>query len=324
MTNILESSWLYPVLSFLLALLLANPIIFWLKRIKSIQSFRDLGPKSHIETKTGTPTMGAWIFLIPIFIFSTLVLLKSFSLKILLVILAFLIGAVLGALDDVLKIMGSNYKGLNSVNKLLIQFLASSFIAFFSGRLFNTEFHGVEATLLVIFNLFWAFLVLAGTSNAINLSDGLDGLATGLSAVAFLSFVWVIPNSGDKELFFKLIFIVSASLLAFFIFNKKPAKIFMGDTGSLSLGLGLGAFAYVLGLEWYLLAFAFIPLVETLSVVLQVLSSKLSRKFLSKDLRIFKMAPLHHHLELSGFTETQVVAMLLVIQITISTCMNFF
>jgi phospho-N-acetylmuramoyl-pentapeptide-transferase len=324
MKYLLENFWFYPFLSFLFSFLVASPIIKLLNRLKSIQSFREQGPSSHIETKAGTPTMGAWIFLLAIFIFTSWILIQTPNLKLFLVLLAFLIGAILGGIDDLLKILKSNYKGLGSKSKLIVQFLASSSIAYFSGRLLvnEVEFDGV-GVYTVLLNALWAFLVMAGTSNAVNLSDGLDGLATGLSIIAFASFLTLLQDV-ENLIFQEFIFIIIAALFAFFLFNKKPAKVFMGDTGSLALGLGLGAFAYVLHLEWYLIVFAFVPLLETLSVVLQVMSAKFSRKFLGKDIRIFKMAPLHHHLELVGISENKIVFSFLFIQLMLSVSIKFF
>ncbi len=300
---------LFPILSFLSAFFIAKPIISFLCSLKGYQSFREQGPQSHIQEKAGTPTMGALIFLLPIFVFASIYAFVFHSKEIFLVLLAIFVGAFLGAIDDLLKIVKANYKGLDSLAKLFVQLLLSSLIVFLSGRyLFVANDFVPEQFnfLLVIFEFIWAFCVIAGASNAINISDGLDGLATSLSVLAFLGFAFVYRHQGFYSLFDFSMIIVFA-LIAFFIFNKKPAQVFMGDTGSLALGMGLGVLAYIGKQELLLLVFAFVPVVETLSVILQVLSAKLSRRFLKKDIRIFKMAPLHHHFELSGFSEIKIV-----------------
>lgn len=311
--------YLYLSLSFITALVIAKPVINFLKRVKSIQSFRAQGPQSHIEAKAGTPTMGAWIFLAPIFLFGVILYFQMKSFVILLVLLAFLVGSVMGAVDDGLKILQSNYKGLSSIQKLFIQILFSFAIAYFSGRyLFAgiTDLPEWTAPAFVGFEFIWAFLVIAGSSNAINLTDGLDGLATSMCMLAYGALAYKFWQLGNFELMYFCV-IVIAALAAFLIFNFKPAKIFMGDTGSLALGMGLGTLAYLAKLEWYLLAFALVPVLETLSVVLQVLSAQISRRFFNKDWRIFKMAPLHHHFELSGMPELAVVLSFSIFQIIV-------
>lgn len=308
---------LFPILSFLSAFFIAKPIIGFLCSLKGYQSFREQGPQSHIQEKAGTPTMGALIFLLPIFVFASIYAFLFHSKEIFLVLLAIFVGAFLGAIDDLLKIVKANYKGLDSLAKLFVQLLLSVLIVFLSGRyLFVANSFVPEQFnfLLVIFEFVWAFCVIAGASNAINISDGLDGLATSLSVLAFLGFAFVYRHQGFYSLFdFSMIIIFA--LIAFFIFNKKPAQVFMGDTGSLALGMGLGVMAYIGKHELLLLVFAFVPVVETISVILQVLSAKLSRRFLKKDIRIFKMAPLHHHFELCGFSETKIVWIFALIQL---------
>lgn len=310
--------YLYPSIAFVLGLALAKPIIKALIKLKSTQSFREQGLKSHIEKKSGTPTMGAWIFLIPIFIVGAMIYFNDPDTELLLSYVALFVGTALGALDDVLKILGSNYKGLNSKQKLLVQLLSSVAIAYFAERyLFSAIEFGLPQWLSMPLGFAWAFIVIAGTSNAINLTDGVDGLATSQAMLAFAGLGTMLIIKQDYSLAL-ICFSTIAALGAFLFFNKYPAKVFMGDTGSLGLGMFLGAIAYIAKLEWYLLIFALVPVVETLSVVLQVISAKLSRKFLGKDLRPLKMAPLHHHLELCGWSETKIVLILFCIELSIS------
>jgi phospho-N-acetylmuramoyl-pentapeptide-transferase len=302
--------YIYSSLAFVLAILIARPIINFLTRIKSLQSFREQGPESHIRQKSGTPTMGGWIFLLPILIIGFAIYLQTNSKALLIGLTAILIGALMGAVDDSAKILQGNYKGIDSKLKLFIQLLTSCGITYFSERyLFagiNPELPAWTSSFFIVFEFIWAFCVIAGTSNAINLSDGLDGLATILSILAYGALAVILWTHGD---FYSvtLCLIVCASLAGFLFFNFKPAKIFMGDTGSLALGMGLGCIAYLNKLEWYLLIIALVPVLETVSVMLQVASSQLSRRLLGKDIRPFKMAPLHHHFELCGMPELVVV-----------------
>lgn len=309
---------IYFLASFLIAICSAYPIIAMLRRFKSKQVFRELGPQSHIQTKSGTPTMGAWIFLIPVVILSLYLFFKNSNQELLLVIFALISGAILGAIDDGLKIFKSNYKGLDSRYKLLIQLLVTAIITYGSGRyLFSSILgDGMPSWIAFGLELIWAFCVIAGASNAMNLTDGLDGLATVLSICAFGACSWYFYLQGNFSL---LIFasILVAALAAFLVFNFHPAKVFMGDTGSLALGMSLGAIAYVEKIEWYLFVFALIPILETISVILQVASSQISRRFFGKDWRIFKMAPLHHHLEFCGLKEVQIFWLFAFIQFLI-------
>lgn len=312
-------------ISFVMAILIARPLIGFLRRVKSLQTFRELGPQSHITEKAGTPTMGGWIFLVPIFGLGLLIYFQTQLLIILLVLLAMLIGAIMGATDDLLKIVKANYRGINSITKLIVQFIASSLVVYFSGRYLFADVSTLPEFLhpfLLAWEFVWAFLVIAGASNAVNLSDGLDGLAAGLVALAFLGLIPLFILKGEFSAV-NFCIVVIGSLVGFLMFNFKPAKVFMGDTGSLALGMGLGALAYVADLELYLLVVALVPVLETLSVILQVASAKLSRKYLGKDLRIFKMAPLHHHFELCGINEVAVVILFYMAQFIISTAFLF-
>ncbi len=311
----------YIVIPFVFGWLIGKPYIAFLHRLKSLQSFRELGPQSHIENKSGTPTMGAWIFLLPILLSSIFIYLQEQSQAVLLVSLALFVGATMGMIDDMIKIFQANYRGLDSKQKLLIQIIASSVICFFSGRyLFadlNSWLPSSLGPILIAFEFIWAFLVIAGSSNAINLTDGLDGLATTLSIIAFGAIAYYLWISGDIALF-NWVLVVISSLAAFLCFNFYPAKVFMGDTGSLALGMALGALAYISNIEWYLVVFALVPVLETISVILQVLSAKLSRRYLGRDIRLFKMAPLHHHFELCGLHEVAILMIFSTVQLIVS------
>lgn len=304
----------YFLFSFLIAWIFAPAFIDLLKKLKSEQSFREQGMQSHIEEKKGTPTMGAWIFLLPIFLVLIFLYLQSYETKFLIIFCATMATAVLGAVDDIYKVVLKNFKGLDSKTKLLIQALIAAGIYFFSNR-FDASAPWFE----IVIALIWVFLVLAGSSNSYNLTDGLDGLATSVAIVSFSSLAFFVDASYSY-----LIIAICAALFAFLLFNKKPAQVFMGDTGSLSLGTLIATIAYLEQAELLLLVFAIVPVLEAISVILQVLSAKISRKFFAKDWRLFKMAPLHHHFELSGFSESQIVIVFAFFQLLVSVLFFLF
>lgn len=318
------------LLNFLFALVIGKPIAKILKNYSQV--FRKTGEENIHQSKEGTGTMGGLIFLIPIFcsliylyfkensLFERTISVNSAhmdlhpgtSMQIIVIALGFFIGALMGLSDDLIKIQKKHYGGIDSKTKLLIQFAVSTSLVYLSDYFYigNSFLDSIIENPL---EYAWAFLVIAGATNAINLTDGLDGLATGISVISFLGFGVLFVILGNN-LLFSICISVAGALLGFLVFNKHPAQIFMGDTGSLALGMGLGVIAYSYNIEWFLIAFAFVPVIEAISVILQVLSAKLSRKFLGKDIRLFKMAPLHHHLELSGIEETKVVRLLWTVQ----------
>lgn len=292
-------------LAFTLSALLAPLAIPYLRRMKFGQSIREEGPESH-QKKAGTPTMGGLIFLLSILL-STLVVayftntLTTQTVVLLLVLIGF---GVLGFLDDFIKVVMKRNLGLTSLQKLIGQ-IVIAIIAYFLLQLgpFDTAISIPFTTwsidfgiLYVVFIVFW----LVGFSNAVNLSDGLDGLVSGTASIAFATFgiLAVIYNQTDAAIF---AFAVTGALLGFLLFNKNPAKVFMGDTGSLALGGALAMLSIILKQELLLLFVGIIFVVETLSVILQVISFKTRGK------RIFKMSPIHHHFELSGWSEIKVV-----------------
>ncbi len=292
-------------LAFTLSALLAPLAIPYLRRMKFGQSIREEGPESH-QKKAGTPTMGGLIFLLSILL-STLVIayftntLTTQTVVLLLVLIGF---GALGFLDDFIKVVMKRNLGLTSLQKLIGQ-IVIAIIAYFLLQLgpFDTAISIPLTTwsidfgiLYVVFIVFW----LVGFSNAVNLSDGLDGLVSGTASIAFATFgiLAVIYNQTDAAIF---AFAVTGALLGFLLFNKNPAKVFMGDTGSLALGGALAMLSIILKQELLLLFVGIIFVVETLSVILQVISFKTRGK------RIFKMSPIHHHFELSGWSEIKVV-----------------
>ncbi len=276
-----------------------------LKRMKFGQSIREEGPESHLK-KTGTPTMGGLVFLISIIV--TVLLVAAFNGELttqVVILLIVLFGyGLIGFLDDFIKVVLKRNLGLTSLQKLLAQ-IVIAVLSFFLLRAngFDTAL-GIPFTdasielgwVYVMFIVFW----LVGFSNAVNLTDGLDGLVAGTASIAFAAFgiLAIVQQETGIALF---TFAVAGGLIGFLVFNKYPAKVFMGDTGSLALGGALAMVSILLKQELLLLLIGLVFVIETASVILQVGSFKLRKK------RIFKMSPIHHHFELSGWSEWKVV-----------------
>lgn len=293
------------IVSFILTVILAPIVIPYLRRMKFGQSIREEGPQSH-QVKAGTPTMGGLIFLTSIII-STLALslyfdkLTTQSIVLLVILVGF---GVIGFLDDFIKVVLKRNLGLTSIQKLIGQIIIA-IIAYFLLKQgpFDTNI-GIPFTemelqlgqLYIAFLIFW----LVGFSNAVNLTDGLDGLVAGTATVAFATF-GVLALAYEQSDIAIFTFCVSGALLGFLLFNKYPAKVFMGDTGSLALGGALAMVSILVKHELLLLLVGIIFVIETLSVILQVISFKTTGK------RIFKMSPIHHHFELSGWNERKIV-----------------
>ncbi|MEG9296563.1 phospho-N-acetylmuramoyl-pentapeptide-transferase [Mangrovibacillus sp. Mu-81] len=293
------------IMAFLITVLLAPIFIPFLRRLKFGQSIRDEGPQSH-QKKTGTPTMGGIVFLLSIVI-TTFVMTGKYSepgpetYLMLLVTVGF---GLLGFLDDFIKVVMKRNLGLTSKQKLLGQIIISViFYLVFKQNDFPTT---VSIPLTdVSFDLGWMYILfiifwLVGFSNAVNLTDGLDGLVSGTSAIAFGALAVLAWNQGQYDVSIFSVAVVGA-VLGFLVFNAHPAKVFMGDTGSLALGGAIAAIAILTKLEIILILIGGVFVIETLSVILQVASFKTTGK------RIFKMSPLHHHYELVGWSEWRVV-----------------
>ncbi len=298
----------YPMvffISLILSLVLGHLLVKLLYSLNVKQVIRDDGPKEHIKTKSYTPTMGGLIFLIPalILIGVQLIVNKDFqTTNLFIVFITTLTFAILGFIDDYLKIVKKQNKGISGWSKLLIQLIVSIGIFYIYKENNN------------IIYLLWIFFIISGSSNSYNLTDGLDGLLSSITLLSFLGFFILLLQTHNNELLYFII-TLAGSLLGFLYFNKHPAKIFMGDTGSLALGGAIGSLAITTKTELFLILFATIPIIEALSVILQVLSCKLSKRFYGIDKRLFKMAPLHHHFELCGWKETEIVKRFFLFQI---------
>jgi phospho-N-acetylmuramoyl-pentapeptide-transferase len=302
----LEQVILFTILmGFLITVLLSPVFIPFLRRLKFGQSIRDEGPKSH-QKKTGTPTMGGVMILLSIMV-TTLVMTGKFAeptIKTLLLLLVTLGFGLLGFLDDFIKVVMKRNLGLTSKQKLLGQIIIS--IIFYlilrqnnlptdvSIPFFNVSFE--LGWMYVFFIIFW----LVGFSNAVNLTDGLDGLLSGTAAIAFGAFAILAWNQSQFEIAIFSVAVVGA-VLGFLVFNAHPAKVFMGDTGSLALGGAIATIAILTKLELLLVIIGGVFVIETLSVIIQVISFKTTGR------RIFRMSPLHHHYELIGWSEWRVV-----------------
>lgn len=309
-------------LSLILSLLLGQPLINLLhKHQKTGQPIRSDGPQSHLKTKKGTPTMGGLLILFT----SILSIVLCANIKYHFVWVSLLILIMYGAtgfVDDYWKVKRQNSNAMTARMKLFLQFLtalvAASIITAATPKDLNTTLFFPYAKEFCL-NLSWLYIpfavvVISGTSNAVNLSDGLDGLASGLLIISFTVFMAVayycgIANAVDYNMFFiprcGEITIVCAALigscLGFLYFNKPKAKVFMGDTGSLALGAILGAIAVMTKHEILLAIVGGVFVMETVSVMIQVVYFKKTGK------RFFKMAPLHHHFEQLGWSEKKVV-----------------
>jgi len=290
--------------SFVATLILAIIIIPILRKRKIGQVVRELGPQSHLS-KSGTPTMGGITMLIPLIVIFAIF---SFKYPILVLPLVVALGfGLTGFIDDWKKLIEHSSDGISAKMKMILLFLTTAlFIILYllvfklDTEMFIPFFNAPVKMSIGLFVVFIAFILL-GSSNAVNLTDGLDGLAGGIVAIVMTFFTIIAVKSGDIPMIILGASTVG-SILAFLIFNIKPAKVFMGDTGSLALGGIVAVMAIIQQMPIYLAIVLLIPVCETLSVALQVLYFKAT-----KGKRLFKMAPLHHHFELSGWSETKVV-----------------
>ena len=319
---ILAKSILGLMLGFVLSLISAAILIPMLRKLHVGQSVSRLINVRHLK-KEGTPTIGGLIFIIPTIIIMLILYLRgSIELNANLIILLFVFVAygLLGFVDDFLKVKYHNNKGLPTLGKLALQTVIA--IIFYIIFMKN----GGDTTIVIsslnnlTLPLGWGFgififLVLVGTTNAVNITDGLDGLAGGLSVMSFLAFgviawgsKWI---SGYQEIAI-FAFIVVGALLGFLVFNTHPAKVFMGDTGSLALGAALATIAILTRHELSLILIGGVFVVETLSSLIQIIAIRKFHK------RVFKRAPLHHHFEELGWDENDIVKLFWVIGFLLS------
>lgn len=307
---ILAKAVLALMIGFIISVVFGFILIPFLKKLKVKQQVSVFLSKTHKE-KEGTPTMGGLIFIIPTLLTILILLLMgkiSFSENLFIIIFVFVGYALLGFIDDFLIIKRHNNEGLTEIGKLFGQlFIALVFFYIFmkSGNepVFDIHTLGIKIDMGWFYGIFLLFILVA-SSNAVNLTDGLDGLAGGLSVMAFLAFgmisfssSWVAGNE-DIAIF---CFVLVGSLMGFLVYNTYPAKVFMGDTGSLSLGATLASVAIITSHEITMVIVAGVFIIETLVCIIQMISVMYFHK------KIFLMAPLHHHFEKLGFKEQDIV-----------------
>ena len=309
---------------FFVTLILAFIIIPILKKLKVGQIEREDGPESHLK-KQGTPTMGGIIFMISIILCTTgiyavlHILGHTKAAQNMLPMLCFTIGfGVIGFIDDFKKLVLQNTKGLQPSYKMFGLLIISIFYTFFIikfcriGTATYIPFLKVYLNLPMALYIPFAIMVILATTNAVNLTDGIDGLSSSISAIiiAALTAIAMIKNNTEVTIFGS---IVIGAVLGFLMFNLHPAKIIMGDTGSLFLGGVISSIALYLKMPLILLIIALVPILETLSVIIQVVYFKATG-----GKRFFKMSPVHHHFELSGWSENKVVMIFSVITLLVS------
>ena len=299
-----------PVLiSFAISLVLGPIVIPFLRRLKMGQTERELGVQSHLK-KNGTPTMGWVIFLIATTV-TSLFYIRDYPMIIPVLFLTLGFGLI-GFLDDYLKVVLKRSDGLLPWQKMALQIVVTAVFAFYL-----VNYSNVSLTMKIPFwsghylNLGWfavpvLFFAVIGTVNGVNFTDGLDGLASSVTLIVavFFTVVSLGMNSGVEPITCAVV----GSLMGFLLFNVYPAKVFMGDTGSLALGGFVAGVAYAMQMPLFIILVGLIYLVEVLSVMLQVSYFKATH-----GKRIFKMAPIHHHFELCGWSETRVVAVFSVV-----------
>lgn len=311
---VLTKSVLAMMISFILAVIFGIFLIPLLKKMKASQRISEYVSDIH-KGKNGTPTMGGLIFIVPVLltIFILYFLGKiEFSYNLLIIIFTFISYSLIGFLDDYLIIKRNNNKGLTEIQKLLFQIIVAIVFFYIFMRGGNEPLVWIRTLNLKIdinwlYGLFILFILVA-SSNAVNITDGLDGLAGGLSVISFLTFGIISWSTGWLEGYEDIAvfcFVLIGGILGFLVFNLNPAKVFMGDTGSLSLGATLGAVAIITRYEFLLVLIGIVFVIETLSCIIQIIYYKLTGK------RFFPMAPIHHSFEKMGFKETDIVKMFL-------------
>lgn len=290
-----------PVTAFIVCALIGPVLIPYLHKLKFGQSIRECGPASHMA-KNGTPTMGGLMMLAALLV---ALLWGNFTPHVIIALVLTVGHAVIGFIDDYIKVVMKRNLGLTAKQKFLLQFiLAGAYVYFAETHIRNTELWvpGINA----VIDLSWgyyvlAFLLLVGTTNAVNLTDGLDGLVSFVSLPVTMVFAFIAYMQGMLDLSgFSLG--LTGACLGFLLFNRHPARVFMGDTGSLALGGAIAALALLTRTELLLVIVGGIYVAEALSVIIQVTYFRFSG-----GKRIFRMSPLHHHFELGGWPEVKVV-----------------
>lgn len=297
------------LVSFFLTVIIAKYSIPYLRKFKLGQNIRDDGPQSHLS-KAGTPTMGGVFFVVAIIL--TTFCLGNFSREVFSVLIGMLGFTFIGFLDDFFKLVMKRSLGLTEIQKLIIQFVISIVVIIFIELVVGTDFTYQLVPFVknpvhfgwIIYPI--VIFVMIGTANATNLTDGLDGLSSSVSIPVFLGLAVISSSRYPSVGVFSLVFM--ASLMGFVLFNSYPARVFMGDTGSMALGGAIATICILNGMIFYLPIIGGIYVIEALSVIIQVVSYKTRNKK-----RVFLMSPIHHHYELKGYKEPQIVTAFAVI-----------
>ena len=304
---LLTNDWLLLILVFAGCLITGPIFIPVLKKLKFGQTIRDDGPATH-QVKAGTPTLGGIIFLIPaalVFAFTALYLPRIIPMM--LAVLGF---GVIGLIDDMIKIRKKSKDGLTAKQKtvglLLVAtaytlYLAVSDVGALQMALPLTGMNGMVRFPVWLFIPF-TILVFYATTNAVNLTDGVDGLATIITCIVMVFFIVVASFRGENKVEQVFSTVMAGGCLGFLLFNRHPARVFMGDCGSLALGGAVAVLAVNLRIPWVILIAGFVFVMEALSVVIQVVSYK------TRKVRVFRMSPIHHHFELGGWSEKKIVS----------------
>lgn len=293
------------MISFAVSAVLGPIVIPFLRRLKVGQTVRDDGPQTHLK-KTGTPTMGGILILLSV-LATCIIFLKDHPLMIPVMFLTVGFGLI-GFLDDYIKVVLRRSMGLRAIEKFSAQVLVTAVFAYYIQHYTDLSlamkipFWQGKYLDFGAWNLFLLFFIVLGTVNGVNFTDGLDGLAASVTVIiaVFFSVIAIGTHTAIEPVTCAVV----GALMAFLLFNVHPASVFMGDTGSLALGGFVAATAYVLQMPLYIALVGVVYLAEVFSVILQVTYFKCTN-----GRRIFKMAPLHHHFELCGWSETQIVAL---------------
>ncbi|WP_317310209.1 phospho-N-acetylmuramoyl-pentapeptide-transferase [Clostridium thermobutyricum] len=311
-SNLINPTMLFALIVGLVVALILGPIFIpLLHKFKFGQNIREDGPQSHLK-KAGTPTMGGIIFIIAIIVvmISMRYNISSEGMVILYSMIAF---GFIGLLDDMLKIIHKNNLGLRAWQKMVLLLLFSVAMAYYAyaniGSTISVPFTDIHLSLGIIY-IPLVIIYYAATTNAVNLTDGLDGLATSVTIIVLIFFTIVSVKEGKEDIAVFCIGLIGA-LLGFLKYNRFKAKIFMGDTGSLALGGAIGSIALLLKMPIIVVIVGGIYVFEAASVIIQVISFKTRGK------RVFKMAPVHHHFEQLGWSEVKVVRVFSLITIAL-------
>ena len=304
------------LISFLITAIIMPLLIPYLRRLKFGQQIQDDGPTWH-EKKSGTPTMGGIGFIIGITLASAVALIAEFNIELLLMAVTALGFGLIGFIDDYIKVVKKRNLGLTALQKYLLQAVLTA--GYITALMLLGE---LETSIIIPFTdieflmPWWVYVpfilvVVTGTVNAVNLTDGLDGLATSVTAVSGVFFTLAAMLVGNNSASYLSAALVGGAI-AFLFYNKYPAKVFMGDTGSLYFGGLISTVAVGMKMPLILIIAGFVFLFETLSVIMQVTSFKLTGK------RIFKMSPIHHHFEMCGWSERKIVLVFTIAAIALS------